>query len=344
VYLDGVPQGSVDELGLLYRSIFSTPAWFRIFDRMEPTGACVLADPRHVIFFSLAGDTVEVLNKAFVMAPEDAARACRALFRALPGARRIHLEVMFPPDRLGLPLRVLYWADDMVIDLPRTADEYTAMLGKRTRKNIRNFDNRLRRECGEITTDVFLPGEELPQLFARFLEWHLASCDRRGIESGYVSKPDQAAQTQTLIAEGGELQVTSIGGRPAAVEFLFFIGDEATLYAGAYDPVYADLSLGFLSTYWAVCETIRRGARRCHLLWGTDYYKERLGAHPRRAVRLSVFRSQAARLASLDEAKEVAVRNLRRNGQREYWRTRHAVGRLVRGARARIFAESVDED
>ncbi len=179
------------------------------------------------------------------------------------------------------------------------------------------------------------PAPTPARLFDTFLAWHLASCARRGIESGYESKPEQAAQTRALIAESGEVQTTLIDEHAAAIEFLFFVGNEATVYAGAYDARYGDLSLGFLSTYWAVLESIRRGARRCHLLWGTDYYKERLGAHPHRAVRLSVFRSPAARLASLDEAQEVALRNLRRNGQHEYWRARHATGSALRDLRDR---------
>ncbi len=335
VHFRSPPQGAAEELPGLYGSIFSTAAWFRIFDGAQADGACILKEPRHVLFFSLADDTLEVLNKAFPMAPEDAKRACKTLFRAFPQARRIHLEVMFQPQRLELPLRVLCWADDMVIDLPTAADDYTEMLGKRTRKNLRNAANRLRRDHPDVTTRVSVAGGDTDRLFDRFLEWHLASCARRGIESGYVSKPEQAAQTRALIAESGEAQTTLIDGRPTAVEFLFFVGNEATLYAGAYDPEHGDLSLGFLSTYWAVLESLRRGARRCHLLWGTDYYKERLGAHPHRAVRLSVFRSPAARLASLDEAQEVALRNLRRNGQHEYWRARHAAGHALRDLRDR---------
>ena len=145
-----------------------------------------------------------------------------------------------------------------------------------------------------------------------------------------MSKPKQAVQTTELVRGGAEAQLTTIGGRLAAIEFLFFVGADANIYAGSFNAAYGDLDLGFLSTYWAVRETAARGARRCHLLWGTDYYKSLLGARPETATRLSVFRSQGARLHSLDEAREVAWRDLRRRGKRDYWRTRHAAGRLIR--------------
>ena len=69
---------------------------------------------------------MEILNKEFAIAPGDAERACRALFRTFPQTRRIHVEVLFPPKELRLPKRVLYGADHMVVDLPATVDAYTA--------------------------------------------------------------------------------------------------------------------------------------------------------------------------------------------------------------------------
>jgi hypothetical protein len=327
VHLGSVPEGVLDELPDLYGSLFSTETWFRIVDQTEPSGACILQDPRHVLLFRAAKDTVDVLNKAFPMAPADAGRACAALFRALPRARRIHLEVLFPPAQLTLPKRALYWADDLVVDLPATVAEYTASLGKSTRKNLRNFENRLRRQCPDVTTETFVVGDRSEAVMALFLRWHLARLGGRGIVSGYESRAEQPAQVAALIGELGRAQVTTIEGSPAAIEFVFHVGREATLYAGSFDERFADLHLGFLSTYWAICQAIREGALRCHLLWSTDYYKSLLGAKPVRATRLSVFCTQLARVYSLREGAETARRRITRSGP--YWRARHVARRLT---------------
>jgi Acetyltransferase (GNAT) domain len=329
VYPACVPGGLADELPGLYGSLFATEPWFRIFDGAEATGACILEQPRHVLLFWRDGDTLEVLNKAFPMASADAVRACRALFRALPSARRIHLEILFPPGQLNLPKRVLSWADDMVIDLPPTTDEYYASLGKRTRKNVRNHQNRLRREHPDLVTTTGVTGGPAVTLFAQFLTWHLARARTKGTESGYVSKPRRAEETAALLRELGEAQVTTIDDRVATLEFVFYVGDHAALYAGSFDERFEHLDLGFLSTYWAIREAIGRGARHYHLLWGTDYYKSLLGARPVRATRLSVFRSQSARLHSLPEAREVGWRDTRRRAQSDYWRARHRVGAMI---------------
>ena len=330
VWLEKPPARLLEELPDLYGSVFSTELWFRIFDGVEVSGVCLLEEPRHVLAFWIDGDTAEVLNKAFPMSPRDAERACRALLRALPAVQRIHLEVTFPPADLHLPRRVLYAADDMVVDLPASADEYYASLGKRTRKNVRNFENRLRREHPDVVTTIAEAGDRAGDLMDQFLRWHLARAERQGIVSGYVTRPAQFSQVTELVRGAAEAQTTTIDGRLAAVEFVFFVGAEATLYAGSFDAAYEGLELGFLSTYWAIRETARRGARRCHLLWGTDYYKTLLGACPVAATRLSVFRSEAARLRSLGEAREVAWRRTKRRCHRDYWRLRHK-GRRVLG-------------
>lgn len=328
VYPSAVPARLAEELPGLYGSLFATAAWFSTFDETEATGACVLASPRHVLLFTLRGDTIEILNKAFPMVALDATRACRALFRAFPRARRIHLEVLFPPQELRLPKRVLAWGDDMVVALPGDAESYTASLGRRTRKNLRTYDNGLRRLHPDTTTTVVPPGPESCALVEQFMAWHLERSRRRKVVSVYMSKPEQRRQLAALVMEAGEGQVTTIAGHAAAIEFIFFVGTSATVYAGAFDPAYEGLHLGLLSTYWAVREAAARGARDCHLLWGTAYYKRRLGAVPVRATRLSIFRSQSARLFSPRESAEVLVRNLKRSRE-YYWRSRHAARRLL---------------
>lgn len=323
VRLGPVPTELSAELPALYGSVFATEDWFRIFDDATAEGACVLDDPRHVLLFTIAGDTVEVLNKAFPIPPADAARACRALFRALPRARRIHLEVLFEPRELGLPLRVLSKADDLVIDLPGGLDAYAASLGRRTRKNLRNYENRLRREHGEPVVERHTSPAAAARYFDQFLHWHLERAGRQGIDSGFVLKPRQADQLAQLVGQLGEAQTVTIHGELAAVEFLFFIGPEATVYAGSFAEAFEDVHLGMLSTFWAVQETARRGARRCHLLWTTGYYKSLLGARPVTATRLSVFRSQGARLHSPGEAWRAAQRH-RQSLRKAYWDARHA--------------------
>ena len=310
VQLGPVPYELLDELPGLYSSLRSTRAWFAAFDQMLANGVCILSNPRHVLVFTLKNDTVKILNKGFVISSDDTRRACQAIFAALPEARRIRIEVPFAPRELLLPHRVLDVIYPLVIDLPDTVEGYYASLGSRTRKNVRNFQNRLRSSYPDVKTEVQAPDpNDMRELVEQFITWNI----RRMRAGGHVSsfekdKTRRSTVTELMLRGGAQAVTTTIDGRLAAVEFVHYVGNAATIYAGAFDDQYADVHLGFLSTYWAICETARGGARQCHLLWTGDYYKGRLGAHPSTASQLSVFRTEAQRFWAFDEVREIGWR------------------------------------
>jgi CelD/BcsL family acetyltransferase involved in cellulose biosynthesis len=333
VHLGGAPQDLLDELPDLYSSVFATPHWWTALDRKRPEGVCVLDQPRHVIAFTVEGDTVEILNKVFVIRASDARRACLAIFRAVPQARRIHIEVPFRPRELRLPLRVRNVAEHMVIDLPATVAEYDASLGKRTRGNLRNFQNRLRRDHPDVDTRITVPGAATPELFDQFLTWkndwfHA----RHGYATFWENKPVFVDQYKELLSDGGEVHLTTISGEPAAIRFMYPLGDSTVSLQGSFDPAYEKYRLGLVSSYWSICDAVERGMRRVNLLWGTPDYKTHLGANPRQSAQLSVFRSQTARLYSLGEARGIMKTRLRRQKERTYWKARAAAGRTLRRA------------
>jgi CelD/BcsL family acetyltransferase involved in cellulose biosynthesis len=329
VYLDGVPAGVLDELPGLYNSVFSTPDWWDTHDHRQPAGVCVLERPRHVIAFTVDGDTVDVLNKVFAIGAADARRACLALFRALPQARRVRLEVLFAPRELRLPLRVRAVAEHMVVDLPATVADYDASLGKRTRGNLRNFQNRLRRDHPDVTTRISVPGDGAVALFAQFLEWKQAWFHAHGRTTFWEEKPEHIGQVRELARRRGEAHVTTVDGTPVAIRFLFPVGDSTVSFQGSFDPDYEQYRLGLLSSYWSICDAIERGMKQVNLLWGTTDYKSHLGATPRTAAQVSVFRSQVARLYSLGETREIVTRKLRRRGTSLYWGGRGSARRLL---------------
>jgi hypothetical protein len=325
-----VPDGAAEELPTLYNSVFSTAEWFAVGDKLEPTGACVLEDPHHVILFHISGDTIEILNKEFAIGPRSAERLCRALFQAFPHARRIHLEVLFPPWELRLPARTLYWSDHMVVDLPESEDDYMASLGKSTRRELRRNWRRLIEAHPTVTTQMLTFSDQPKACIDEMVAWKNRRFNARGEQTIWQTSPAASREFGELVRRRGRIRVMRVDGQAIAVTFLFPVGDTVYSFHSGFDPAYETFSLGSLETLGTVTDAIRTGHKHVSLLWGQEAHKRQFGAKPRRATRLSVFRRRTDRLYSLDEAWEVAWRKLREGGQRQYWRARHAAARQAR--------------
>jgi len=337
VHPDGLPDGAAAELDGLYESLMSTADWFATRESVVPDGACLLDRPRHVLPFTIDGDTVEVLNRTFAIAPADAERACEALFRAVPQARRIHFDAMFPPGRLRLPTRRLETTDHMVVDLPAGTEAYRASLGKSTRQNLRLYENRLRRGYPDVHTEVMIPGDRGRELVDRFVSWKVDRFKELGRTTYWELEPDMAERFTELLRRRGEAHVTSAGGAEAAISFVFHVGGSAFALETAFAPAFEHCRLGFLAQYWVVCDAAERGAACVHLMWGTPTYKGRLGATPRPATMLSVFRHQGSRLWSLDEAACAAKARHPRAAER-YEAARRAARRTAASAKRRAVS------
>jgi hypothetical protein len=326
VYAGDLPPGLADELPDLYSSLFSTVEAFRVWDEITPSGACVLDSPRQVLFFSHRADTLDILNKMTEIPPNDVYRAARALFRAFPDVHRIHVEVMFDPHRLRVPKARLYWTDHMVIDMRDPETDCFAWLGDSTRRNVRKYEHRMRRDYPDISTEMRLPGDESRALFDQFLAWKIDRFREQGRVTVWEDRPELVDRFVELLRLRGEVQVTSVAGRPAAIVFLFPVGTATYAFQAAFDTAYERYRLGLVSLHQASCNALDRGMNSFNLLWGTTYYKERLGARPVRATTLSLFRTPVGRLRYLGEEREHVQRRLAARARETYWRLRHAAG------------------
>jgi hypothetical protein len=329
------PHEYAAELDTLYSSLFATVDWFETHDDVPWMGACVLEQPRHVLLFTGKSDTVEVLNKAFVIAPADAERAFQALFRAFPHVRRIRVEVLFPPSALHSPKLVLFSSNHMVVDLPPTVDEYRASLGKRMRRTLRESTNRLARDFPELTTEVFPSAgdDRAPTLFKQLLEWKTARFRERGLKTYWDEYPEMVDSFLALLRRRGEVHLTTVSGDSVALAFVFPVGGAICAQESAFASAYGRYGLGTLSQHWVMCSAISRRYASVNMLWGGETHKSHFAATPRVASAIVVFRDRRALLSSA-QTWAITWRSVRRQAHKQYWRARHAAGRRLRNWRS----------
>lgn len=332
VYPGGVPDGLTRSLPELYSSCFSVPEYFAIYERAPLLHACVVDNPPHIVVYTRRGATGRVLNRRIAIDASATDRVVEAVFRAHPELRRLELEAEADPDRLTRPVRVLRQSDDLVVDLPVTVGEYEARLGKATRKHLRHNRNRMRRDHPDFEMRV-LEGDDITlALVKQVFAWNRERIRAKGEPWAYEKDPQAPFRLWRLLRSRGTAIVGRADGTDVAGELMFFVGADCWMHTGANHPDYDALGLGLVMVEAGIAESIRRRCRRTHLLWGTTSYKERLGARPVPAYRMSIFRTSLnRRLYSLER-----WRLLVQDRRDLYWR----IGVMWRATRSRVPART----
>jgi CelD/BcsL family acetyltransferase involved in cellulose biosynthesis len=305
VYLDVVPAWASAELPTLYESSFAVVEYFRIFDGVTALSACVLSQPRHVVFFTRSGSTAIVLNQLFDIDAMAAQRVCDALFRALPTVRRVRFNgSRLDPKALGVPTRVLAHSEDVVIDLPETYEAYVGTLGASMRKNLPWFSNRLTKTFPEHETVTCEQGG-IPEALARAIinlnrKRMATKGETDALTSAYEARVIEFARSYGLcvaLVLRGEVIAGTIGS---------LVGRDYYGHIQAFDPDYAKYRLGTICLQRTIRECIDRKVEHLHTLWGQDDYKKRLGGVPQTLCAFAVYRSGAGRLVHVDDALRAA--------------------------------------
>lgn len=325
IYRGSAPAQLTKKLPALYSSFFCTREYFDLYDEPETTHVCVVGHRPDVVCFTISDSTAEILNKVAHIDPGSVERASTAIFRAWPGVRRIHIETMFPPDALDCPTRELLCAAEFVIALPNSESDYRCMLGRATRNAVRYRTKQLYGRYPDFHLRVFEREEISPDLVHQVIMWHLERMHTKGIESLWEDQPLRQEKFSHLAQLQGTALCGYVGGRCVAANLMFFVGQDSWLRVSGFDRAFEDVSLGYLMTFFSIVESIHRGCERCHLGWGTPEYKQRLGAIPVSAYRVSIYRSRLWRALFIREKAFL----LYRDRWRIYFAMRHRLGQRI---------------
>lgn len=163
-----------------------------------------------------------------------------------------------------------------MIDLPATIDDYIDSLGKRTRRNLRNFRRKIERDHPEVRFRT-LPGEATdPATILGIIDLHRARMTGKGQQSGI--DVEYARRLVLLLRACGLVTTVTVNERIIAGALLTSVNDDYFLHVIGHHREFDEYSLGMICISESIAELIDRGASRFHLLWGSLDYKGWLGA------------------------------------------------------------------
>jgi CelD/BcsL family acetyltransferase involved in cellulose biosynthesis len=200
----------------------------------------------------------------------DAVRADSAVIRVLADVAA-QLDFRFSADPQDVA---------MLVDLPKTWDDYLQHLSGKERHEIRRKFRRLR-EAAALEFRIAEKPVEVAKAMDTFLQLFKKN------------RPDKAAFMTAdmstfflMMAEAlveidiFKLFTVDIESEPAAAVICFDYRSCRYLYNNAYNELFAALSVGFLSKVLSIRDGIRSGLRTYDFLKGGEAYKQRLGGRP----------------------------------------------------------------
>nr|WP_246499494.1 GNAT family N-acetyltransferase [Azospirillum soli] len=182
--------------------------------------------------------------------------------------------------------------EDWVIDLPSTAEEYTARLGKSTRNNIKYDVRRLSRVFPDHSLR-FYTGAEIDEAHVRTIV-ELSDARISAKKKRFSIDDEETERIIRFAKEGGLVSVLHIDGRLCAGMICQIVGSAYMVEVIAHDPAYNEFRLGALCYYRTICEAIARGATTMYMGGGREPYKARFLGVRQDMDRLELYRSHAS--------------------------------------------------
>lgn len=330
-YENGIPPEVGRFLEKRYQSPFSVPEYFETVRGMRSLNAVDITHGesglRHVMAYAVSGREITVANELVAIDQDYLHYFAAAVFDRYPAVTTVNFNCLKgQPADIHYPWRCWKTSHDIAIQLPRSFDAYHAKLGMRTRKHIKYYINRLRRDYGDFTFQVTGTHEIDPSVIGRIMEMNRLRMKGKSIRSGY----DRAygAKIEEFCRHYGLISTVSIQGKVVAGAICYEVGNEAYLEAISHDPAYDRCNVGQVCLYLTINHMIEKGRDAFHMLWGENEYKYRFLGVKQELYFISLYRSYRHKLFAAPKAAKHACSQAVR--QLEYMTRKYIINRCRR--------------
>jgi hypothetical protein len=282
------------EMDQLYQNLYSSYAQFGVSGDINNVGTYVARtnDKKAlaIFVFRKVKDKVQVINSVIKISEEEIHRFAKNVFATFRSVNIISFHaVQTELHTLSVPHHKINFSEDIVVPLPDTVQEYLDSLGKNTKKNVKYYSNKLKRNFPSFEYKVY----EKEDVDERHIMDIIKIKNTRMADNSKSMTIDEKEIQRIiqLVRLCGFVGVATIDGRVCAGSIGYRIGENAFGGVIAHDLSYDDYWIGMLCCYLTICASIDMGCKEYHFLWGRDEYKYRWLGVQRDLDNLTVYRS-----------------------------------------------------
>jgi CelD/BcsL family acetyltransferase involved in cellulose biosynthesis len=296
VHENEVPSFAGPELDRLYGTLYSSLAYFRHCASLDGVSTYVARrdDVTTAIFlFRREGSKIRVVNEGMHLDAAEVVRFAQYMFAQSAFADVIEFHaVQTAASHIPLLHQQAFCAEDFIVALPSTPQEYLARLGPATRKNLRRHRNRLERDFPTFRHAVH-EGVEADEDMIR----HIIEMSRRRIATkgmAFAIDEEETRRIVTLVRQSGAVLATTVDDRICGGTVMYRFGKNCISRVNAHAVEFDAYRLGMLCCYLAACHAIETGAERFHLGHSWYDYKTALLGEFQPFHHLALYRSPGA--------------------------------------------------
>lgn len=316
-YEKEIPTFVEAELERLYENLYSSIPQMRISGKLNEASTYVVRKGSEVVtvfLFRIDRRRVEVLNEVIRIDEEDINRFAAYIFATFRSVSVVTFRaIQMNHGPISFLSQRFEYLEDIVVDLPGRSEDYTANLGKSTRRNMRRYLKALKQDFPSFKFSVFEKGSIEAQNFRDIIELNRLRMSAKGKVSAYGE--EETGRLAHLARECGLVGVATIDNRVCAGAISYRVRGNYFLAVLAHDSAYDEFGLGMLCCFLIICECIKRGGKVFHFLWGQYAYKYQLLGSERKLDFLAVYRSRAHYLLNADFAFRTACKGFLRRAK-----------------------------
>jgi CelD/BcsL family acetyltransferase involved in cellulose biosynthesis len=293
-YRGAVPAHVEAEMECLYQNIFSSLHQFMLYECVKDDTHTYIAkkngSPTAVLLFRQEGNKVHVLNESIRLGSEAVHRFAQYVFDSMPSVSIILFHaIRIDMEQAAFPFQRFNVSEDIVLRLPPSAEEYSARLGKATRKNIKHHLSRIKRVFPSFSFEIHEGADIRESDLRDIIELNRARLAAKNKQSAICEK-----ETLCIIERAkryGFVTVVRIDGRVCGGAICSRVGRHYFSHVNSHDPAFDNYRLGTVCCYLTVCECAQRGGEEFHFLWGEYEYKYMLLGKKQLLDDLVIYRS-----------------------------------------------------
>jgi len=297
-YTGTIPDKILNKSKEIYKSLFCLSEHICLFKKTEELNALAIYDNNtlvHVLFYILSKNYVVVLNEVFNIEDGYIDHLSSYIFNNYKHINTIHLNNIYrKPGNCSFPFTTWSTSNDIIIELPEKSEDYLAGLGKKTKKTIRYYSNKLKKEFKDFSYNVQIKEDINPKIISRISE--LNRLRMKSLELTSVVDHDFESNIINLSRKYGVVGFIEVDGQLIAGVICYEIEDHSYGEIMAFDQAFKDYRIGTICAYLMVRTLVERGSSVFHMGIGENDYKYRLSGTRKPVYTFSVFRTKTHKL------------------------------------------------